>query len=260
MDAQLSYIAYSNSKQDVRGIVYNFGRGDKDQLDLAPVHSRAEFNSICVASTGLADVAVITKNAETAGCIGLFLYPDLTVFTDLRRNDTQYGSANFQRGDPSTTPPIPAVKGNTNRKTVQQLIEEGLLPGIPILSISRDQAEELFDTMENAKLISMSTSMYTRIVETQIPVCYFYGKISPDKYVLIGSQRDSFAYGISDALSGTIAQMEVVNVIGEMKANGWENKRTLLFASWGATEYGLIGSYEWVQQYRKKLQSMYVLF
>ena len=28
---------------------------------------------------------------------------------------------------------------------------------------------------------------------------------------------------------------------------GWRPRRTLVFCSWGAEEYGLIGSYEWVE-------------
>ena len=76
---------------------------------------------------------------------------------------------------------------------------------------------------------------------------------------LFGSQRDSFAHGVSDSLTGTVAQTEMINVIGQMKAAGWQQRRTLLFASWAASEYGLIGSYEWVKQMRKRIQNMYVI-
>lgn len=33
----------------------------------------------------------------------------------------------------------------------------------------------------------------------------------------------------------------------------WRPRRTLVFCSWGAEEYGLIGSYEWVEQHAKVL-------
>lgn len=33
----------------------------------------------------------------------------------------------------------------------------------------------------------------------------------------------------------------------------WRPKRTMVFCSWGAEEYGLIGSYEWTQQFAKVL-------
>lgn len=33
----------------------------------------------------------------------------------------------------------------------------------------------------------------------------------------------------------------------------WRPRRTIVFCSWGAHEYGLVGSYEWTQQHAKVL-------
>ena len=112
---------------------------------------------ICIAATGRAEIANIAKNAQTAGCKGLFIYPDLSIFTDLNNTDTQYGSANFGRGDPSVISPIPAVPGNTIRRSHQELIDAGLLPRIPILSVSKYHADALLRTSAENQKISMST-------------------------------------------------------------------------------------------------------
>jgi len=43
-----------------------------------------------------------------------------------------------------------------------------------------------------------------------------------------------------------------------MKKDGWSPRRTIIFASWAAEEYGLEGSYEWVEEHHTKLQQRVV--
>ena len=40
----------------------------------------------------------------------------------------------------------------------------------------------------------------------------------------------------------------------------WRPRRSLVFASWGAEEYGLIGSYEWVEEKAKVLSQRAVAY
>lgn len=40
----------------------------------------------------------------------------------------------------------------------------------------------------------------------------------------------------------------------------WRPRRTMVFCSWGAEEYGLIGSYEWTQQFAKVLSQRAVAY
>lgn len=40
----------------------------------------------------------------------------------------------------------------------------------------------------------------------------------------------------------------------------WKPRRTLIFASWGAEEYGLIGSTEWVEEHAKILSQRTVAY
>lgn len=41
---------------------------------------------------------------------------------------------------------------------------------------------------------------------------------------------------------------------------GWRPKRTILFASWGSEEYGLIGTQEWVEEHLTKLTANSVVY
>lgn len=65
--------------------------------------------------------------------------------------------------------------------------------------------------------------------------------------MLLGNHRDAWVFGAIDPSSGTASFMELVRAFGEMVKGGWRPRRTLVFCSWGAEEYGLIGSTEWVE-------------
>jgi len=54
-------------------------------------------------------------------------------------------------------------------------------------------------------------------------------------------------FGAIDPSSGTAVQLELARAFGEMLNQGWRPRRTIVFCSWGAEEYGLIGSTEWVE-------------
>ena len=65
---------------------------------------------------------------------------------------------------------------------------------------------------------------------------------------MIGNHRDAWVLGAIDPTSGTAAMLEISDVLSNLKRNkGWIPKRTIVFLSWGAEEYGLIGSTEWVE-------------
>jgi N-acetylated-alpha-linked acidic dipeptidase len=86
------------------------------------------------------------------------------------------------------------------------------------------------------------------------------GSESPNDWVVAGNHRDAWVYGAVDPSSGTAAMLEAVRGIGELRKSGWKPKRTLIFCSWDAEEYGLIGSTEWGEQHEKDLSNAVVYF
>jgi N-acetylated-alpha-linked acidic dipeptidase len=78
--------------------------------------------------------------------------------------------------------------------------------------------------------------------------------------VIAGNHRDAWVYGAVDPNSGSAAQLEAVHGIGELLKSGWKPKRTLVFASWDAEEYGLIGSTEWGEEHEKDLANAAAYF
>lgn len=85
------------------------------------------------------------------------------------------------------------------------------------------------------------------------------GTVEPDRWVLIGNHRDAWVYGAVDPGSGTAATLEMCRAIGSAVKSGWKPRRTLLYASWDAEEYGLVGSTEWAEEHARTLGDRAVL-
>lgn len=86
------------------------------------------------------------------------------------------------------------------------------------------------------------------------------GREEPDRYVLVGNHRDAEFFGAVDASSGSAVLMEMSRILGKLKKLGWRPRRTVKLCSWGAEEFGLIGSVEWVQENAKLLSNRAVVY
>lgn len=87
------------------------------------------------------------------------------------------------------------------------------------------------------------------------------GTSEPDKYIIIGNHRDSWTYGSMDPSFGTAIMLEVSRMLCDLRrTTQWKPKRSILFQSWSAEEYGLIGSTEWVEEFEKKLSANGVVY
>ncbi|NBW65877.1 M20/M25/M40 family metallo-hydrolase, partial [bacterium] len=69
----------------------------------------------------------------------------------------------------------------------------------------------------------------------------------PDELVIVGGHRDAWGPGAADNVSGTVSILEAARAVAEQVKAGWKPKRTLVFATWDAEEWGLIGSTEYVE-------------
>jgi N-acetylated-alpha-linked acidic dipeptidase len=86
------------------------------------------------------------------------------------------------------------------------------------------------------------------------------GQQEPNQWVVAGNHRDAWVYGAVDPGSGTAAMLEAVHGIGELLKSGWRPQRTIVFASWDAEEFGLIGSTEWGEQHESDLTQAIAYF
>ncbi|XP_069615346.1 N-acetylated-alpha-linked acidic dipeptidase 2 isoform X1 [Ranitomeya imitator] len=86
------------------------------------------------------------------------------------------------------------------------------------------------------------------------------GAVEPDRYIILGGHRDSWVFGGIDPTTGAAVLQEVARSFGAKVREGWRPRRTIIFASWDAEEFGLLGSTEWAEENAKILQERGVAY
>ncbi|XP_046454638.1 glutamate carboxypeptidase 2-like [Daphnia pulex] len=247
---------------------------------------------IVLARYGASFRANIVDLAQRKGAVGVLLYSDPKDFAKKGRNDiypdswwmpgmaVQSGTVYLGNGDP-LTPFYPAVE------SAYRIPEsEALLPSIAVQPIGYDEAELLLQAMGGPPApdqwqgdlepvyslgpgfkygdgwkLEMDMQTANKLVTTYNTIGMLYGQEEPDRYVLVGNHRDAWTLGALDPSSGTACMLEMARTFGKVKQDyNWRPRRSLIFCSWGAEEYGLIGSYEWVEEHAKVLSQRAVAY
>jgi N-acetylated-alpha-linked acidic dipeptidase len=73
------------------------------------------------------------------------------------------------------------------------------------------------------------------------------GSEFPDEIVMVGGHRDGWGPGAADNVSGTVSVLEAARAVADAIKAGHRPKRTIVFATWDAEEWGLMGSSEYVE-------------
>ncbi|CAH6777002.1 glutamate carboxypeptidase 2 [Phodopus roborovskii] len=235
------------------------------------------------------------KNAQLAGAKGIILYsdpadyfvPGVKPYPDgwnLPGAGVQRGNVlNLNGAGDPLTPGYPA-----NEYAYRHELTEAVgLPSIPVHPIGYDDAQKLLEHMggpsppdrgwkgglnvpynvgpgfagnfskQKVKLHIHSYSKVTRIYNV---IGTFKGAIEPDRYVILGGHRDAWVFGGIDPQSGAAVVHEIVRSFGTLKKKGWRPRRTILFASWDAEEFGLLGSTEWAEEHSRLLHERGVAY
>ncbi|XP_035676609.1 N-acetylated-alpha-linked acidic dipeptidase 2-like [Branchiostoma floridae] len=117
-----------------------------------------------------------------------------------------------------------------------------------------------FDSASWARSIKMNISVRNERRDIFNTVGVIRGRVEPDRYVIMGNHRDSWTLGSVDPTSGTAVMVEVTRAFMEMVKRGWRPRRSLMFCSWDAEEYGLHGSMEHVEEFHRNLASRAVVY
>jgi N-acetylated-alpha-linked acidic dipeptidase len=230
---------------------------------------------IVIARYGRSFRGIKGREAEKRGALGLFVYSDplddgFAVGDPYPKGPmrpsqgVQRGSYMNGTGDPST-PGWPSTAG-------ARRLEEAMMgtPKIPIVPISHANAAELMRDLEGVAIpqrwqgampfryhvgpgpvvarirveTDAATQGYKKIWNT---FGIIRGTELPNELVIIGAHRDSWSPGTADNISGTVSVLESARAVMEQMKAGWRPKRTMLFATWDAEEWGLVGSSEYVE-------------
>jgi N-acetylated-alpha-linked acidic dipeptidase len=82
----------------------------------------------------------------------------------------------------------------------------------------------------------------------------------PDEMVIVGGHRDAWGPGAQDNISGTTSILEAARMVSQAVKQGFKPRRTIVFATWDAEEWGLMGSTEWVELKEKELTANAVAY
>jgi len=58
------------------------------------------------------------------------------------------------------------------------------------------------------------------------------GSTWPDQWVVRGNHHDGWVFGASDLPVGQVALLAEAKAMGQLAANGWRPKRTIVYTSW----------------------------
>uniref|UniRef100_G1TPI0 Glutamate carboxypeptidase 2 n=1 Tax=Oryctolagus cuniculus TaxID=9986 RepID=G1TPI0_RABIT len=203
------------------------------------------------------------KNAQLAGAIGVILYsdpadyfaPGVESYPDgwnLPGGGVQRGNVlNLNGAGDPLTPGYPA-----NKMGGLAPPESSWIGGLKVPYNIGPGFAGNFST-QKIKMHIHSDSKVTRIYNV---IGTIRGAVEPDRYVILGGHRDSWVFGGIDPQSGAAVVHEIVRSFATLKNEGWRPRRTILFASWDAEEFGLLGSTEWAEENSKLLQERGVAY
>jgi N-acetylated-alpha-linked acidic dipeptidase len=230
---------------------------------------------VAIARYGRSFRGIKAREAEKNGAVGLLIYSDPQddgfvvgdVYPDgpmRNSNGVQRGSILNPDGDPST--PGYGSTGSAPRLTPAQMT----ISHIPVVPISYGNASELLKYVRGQQVprgwqgglafryhvgpgpvkarVAVKDDRATKPIK---PIYDTFGVIRgsefPNELVIIGGHRDGWGPGAADNVSGTVSVMEAARAIAEEVKAGARPKRTIIFATWDAEEWGLIGSTEFVE-------------
>jgi N-acetylated-alpha-linked acidic dipeptidase len=265
---------YSGQGDASGEIVYvNYGLiEDYAQLDSLGVSVRGK---IAVARYGRSFRGIKAREAEKHGAIALLIYSDPQddgyVRGDVYPNGPMRNRDGVQRGSVMNGAGDPATPGYASKGAAPRLSESRMdIPHIPVVPISYGNAGELLDELRGRDVPQGwqgglpfryhvgpgPVRARVRVTDDRAtngtkPIYDTFGIVRgserPDELVIVGGHRDAWGPGTADNVSGTVSVLEAARAVAEAVKAGHRPKRTIMFATWDAEEWGLIGSSEYVE-------------
>ena len=289
----VGYNAYSGTGDVTADVVYaNFGRKeDFEKLQSIGVSVK---DKIVIARYGGNFRGYKAKYAEAVGAAALI------IFTDPGDNGyakglvypegPNYNESSIQRGSLLTldwtgdplTPFEPALPLDGKKKIVRKKPEEVTgMHKIPVLPLPYGSAKEIFARMTGKPVpagwqgglpytyrieggpdlkVRVNVSQKREIQRVYNVVGTLVGTELPNEWVMTGSHYDAWGFGATDPNSGTAMLLALSESLGKLAQAGYKPKRTIKIAHWDAEEQGVIGSTEWVEQFRDELDAKGVAY
>ncbi len=227
---------------------------------------------IAVARYGRSFRGIKAREAEKHGAIALLIYSDPIddgfVTGDVYPTGPMRNSRGVQRGSVFNGYGDPATPGYAATEKAPRLTEQQMvIPRIPVVPVSYGTAASLLEGITGATIppqwqgglsfryhvgpgpvrakvqVTLDGVPYKMIHNT---IATLPGRTSADEVIVIGGHRDAWGAGAGDNVSGITSIMESARaVVGALR--GQAPARTIVFATWDAEEWGMLGSTEYVE-------------
>lgn len=233
------------------------------------------------------------KYAQEAGAVGCIIFSDpmdAGYMKGLPYPEGKYFSeSTIQRGsvlvldytgDP-LTPFEPALPLDLNKPTNRLDPKDVPFLKIPVTPIGYGAAKEIMSRMTGASVpegwqgglpftyridggskltVHLKVNQPKGLVRVENVIGTLEGSEFPDEWIIIGSHYDAWEFGATDPNSGTAMLLSLADALGDLAKQGFRPKRTIKIAHWDAEEHGILGSTEWVEQYRTELNQKAVAY
>jgi N-acetylated-alpha-linked acidic dipeptidase len=260
---------------DVRGdvVFVNYGLiEDYATLDSLGVDVRGK---VAVARYGRSFRGIKAREAEKHGALALIIYSDPQndgyVVGDVYPEGPMRPPQGVQRGSVMNTVGDPSTPGWPSTEGARRIpVSEMDVPRIPVIPMGYANAAELLRDLRGTPIprgwqgglpfryhvgpgpvrarVSVTSDTATAAYKTiWNTLGTIRGSEFPDELVVIGGHRDAWSPGAADNVSGTVSVLESARAIAALVREGHRPKRTIVFATWDAEEWGLIGSSEHVE-------------
>uniref|UniRef100_A0A8C9U3X0 Transferrin receptor protein 1 n=1 Tax=Scleropages formosus TaxID=113540 RepID=A0A8C9U3X0_SCLFO len=261
------YLAYSSTGL-IKGRVVYAHYSQPDDLELLLNMKIKLTGAIVLARAGKISFAEKVANAARFGAAAVLIYPD-PVDVVCNSDCELFGHVHLGSGDPYT-PGFPSFNHTqfppAQSSSLPDILAQTITPAMAAQlfgkmggpSVPRSWVETGLNRVSPIKLGSekdvITVEVNNVLVEKRIHNVFgvIKGFMDPDRYVVIGAQRDSWGPGYAKSTVGTCVLMELARAITEMLKRG-EPRRSIIFASWSAGEYGSVGATEWLEGYLSSL-------
>uniref|UniRef100_A0A8C1XCY6 Transferrin receptor protein 1 n=1 Tax=Cyprinus carpio TaxID=7962 RepID=A0A8C1XCY6_CYPCA len=257
------YLAYSAIKTVQGAALYaHYGRAE----DFRRLQDRnIDVNGkVVLVRAGLLSFAEKVANAASLNASAVLIYPDPVNYS-IKEDTALFGHVHLGTGDPYT-PGFPSF----NHTQFPPAQSSGL-PSIPAQTITIKQATAIMRCSYDCHSLLLTVAVtdtlitYSDIITVEVNNVLIQKKIhnvfgvikgymDADRYIVIGAQRDAWGPGYARSTVGTSLLVELARTITDMiKNDGFKPKRSIVFASWSAGEFGSVGATEWLEGYLTSL-------
>lgn len=243
---------------------------------------------IAIARYGRSFRGIKAREAERHGAVGLIIYSDPQedgyVRGDVYPAGPMRAAGGIQRGSVMNMDGDPTTPGYASTAGARRVPEESLpIPHIPVQPMSYGNAQRFLAALTGPSGpngwqggLPFHYHIGPGPVEARLDVRREQGRRGfhtiwdtfgmirgatyPDEWIVVGGHRDAWSPGAADNISGTVTVLEAARAFATLARQGYRPARTIVFATWDAEEWGLIGSTEWVEDMADSLRAHVVAY